>query len=555
MGVCPQLRTRRWRVAPAADVAGACYAAGVDDPSPDPLAELVARLDTHDPAAVRAAGDALLRRGEAAVEPLLGVLAGGSPDARKAAAFLLGRLGGAAAGEALERAVQADPEPKVRKNAAAALGRRGAARAAPALIAALEAEEVAWVRPSLVLALGRLGGPEARRAVGAVSPRSPAEAEAVRKAGDRLAPGGPPRAAWRAGAVPRAEVWAAVPLGLEDVAVAEAAAAGLGAASSPGPGRLRFPAGVLPRDPLPRLRCLRDVRLLLAIAPAPDDRAGLPGRAADLLAGAPDLADWPRWLDAEAPLRYRLALPAHLDRARRRDVLAAVRRALVPLDLADSPSHYAVQLAVDADGDTLRAWLLPAFQADERFAYRVSDVGAAIDPAVAAGLVRRLGIGRPGARVLDPTCGSATLLVERARAGGAPRLRGLDVSPTAVAAARANLAAAGLAADAEVVRADAADPGSWSAADEVIANLPFGGRSRRQDRDLDGLYAAVVHNLARHLAPGGRALLYTAAGGLLRAHLETHRDELVWHEERPVSSGGLTAGVWRLGRAGDGEIG
>ena len=159
--------------------------------------------------------------------------------------------------------------------------------------------------------------------------------------------------------------------------------------------------------------------------------------------------------------------------------------------------------------------------------------------------------------MLDPTCGSATLLVERARlaaAGGeSVELRGLDVSPTAVRAAVANVAAAGLAGRIRIERADAAEARCWRPVDEVVANLPFGRRSRRRDPDLERFYARLVHNLARSLRSGGRALLYTANRELLAAALAgvlvDRGGSLELCEERDVEAGGLRVGVWVLQKA------
>ena len=81
--------------------------------------------------------------------------------------------------------------------------------------------------------------------------------------------------------------------------------------------------------------------------------------------------------------------------------------------------------------------------------------------------------------------------------------------------------------------------------DEVLANLPFGNRT--EDRNLDGLYRRVVGNIGRTLAPGGRALLYTAHTKTLIALLR-RTPQLAVREERRVESGGLQVGLWLLER-------
>jgi hypothetical protein len=120
-----------------------------------------------------------------------------------------------------------DPSPQARRIAAIALGKRGGAGSIAALRTALAAEEVAWVRPSMILALGRIGGDEARAALAEIEPRSDSETEALRKARDRVS--GPATGfAWReVGLESPTYVFCSVPIGLEDVAIAEARERGI----------------------------------------------------------------------------------------------------------------------------------------------------------------------------------------------------------------------------------------------------------------------------------------------------------------------------------------
>ncbi len=511
------------------------------------LVRLVERLGASDPRAVRAAGDELLAVGAAAVPPLAAALRDAGAGARKSAAFLLGKLAPTREGVAvLERAL-GDEEPKVRKNAAIALGRCGAESAVAALAARLAAEEVAWVRPSLVLALGSLGGEAAARCLGELEPRSQTEREARRKALDRLRED-VPSVAWQPGAS-LTEVCFAVPVGFEDVALEEAVERGLPAPAVAEPGLLRCAGQVSPGGLASRLRCAHDCRLLLAEGPALARFAAAASTTAvaELLASSASLGSWRERLDAGgAELRYRLAVDGpRLSRSAFRQLLERVRGALEGLGLRDSPSRYAAELRLEAAPGRTRAWLIPTFELDERFAYRRADVGAAIDPVLAACLARTVRRG-PRGLVLDPTCGSATLLVERALLDPGLELRGVDVSPTAVRAARANVEAAGLSERVRVERADAADPRCWPAASEVLANLPFGVRSRRQDRDLPGLYRRLAENLAGSLAPAGRAVLYTGNGKALEEALRPVETRLRVARRRRSRSGGLDVGAWVL---------
>lgn len=428
-----------------------------------------------------------------------------------------------------------DKSPQARRIAAIALGKRGGKGAVAALHAALTREDVAWVRPSMILALGRIGDDEARQALAEIEARSEAEAEALRKARDRVS-------APAAGFVWRAEpvidrVLASVPIGLEDVAVAEAIERGI-AASEVRRGMIEL--RVNPMGLRNLLRCVHDIRLLIAEGPA--------GAFAETIRRAS--VPWREWITGDSKtLPYRFSLDnVRVTKQEFNDVLRLARETFTPLGLVDSPSNYAAMIRVEADADATRIWLVPTFETDERFAYRRSDVGASINPVVGACLAR-LVRGEASRLVVDPTCGSGTLLIERARLDAGPMLSmlsGIDISPTAIRAATGNIIASALASRIAVRQGDAGDAGTWpDHCDEVLANLPFGHRT--EDRNLDGLYRRIVGNIGRTLAPGGRALLYTTHGRTLVALLR-RTPRLAVREERRVESGGLQVGLWLLER-------
>jgi 23S rRNA G2445 N2-methylase RlmL len=151
-----------------------------------------------------------------------------------------------------------------------------------------------------------------------------------------------------------------------------------------------------------------------------------------------------------------------------------------------------------------------------------------------------------GGAVFDPVCGSGTLLIERALLDGGMTLAGLDVSPTAVKMARANVEAAGLSDRIRIRKGNATDPENWPECAEVLANLPFGMRTKHEKADLPALYEAVVKNAADRLCPRGRAVLYTAASRPLRAALQLHKGRLKVERQFEVRSGGLGVHVYVL---------
>jgi 23S rRNA G2445 N2-methylase RlmL len=423
-----------------------------------------------------------------------------------------------------------DPSPQARRIAAIAIGKKGGKGASAALRDALSREDVAWVRPSIILALGKIADDNARIALAAIEPRSEAESEALRKARDRVSA---PAAgfAWRSdSAIDR--LFASVAIGLEDVALAEAKERGIEASAvRRGMIALRAKPGAL----LNQLRCVYDIRFLIA--------EGEPGAFGETIAKA--RLPWREWISSESDsLPYRFSLEnVRVTRQQFSDVLRRARETFMPLGLVDSPSRYAAMLRVEADSDATRIWLVPTFEADERFAYRLADVGASINPVVGACLAR-LVRGKNSRVIVDPTCGSGTLLIERALLDDASVLSGIDISPTAIRAATGNVIAARLAARIAVRQGDSGDAAAWpERCDEVLANLPFGNRT--EDRNLDGLYRRVIGNIGRTLTPGGRALLYTAHTKTLIALLR-RTPQLTIIQERRLESGGLQVGLWLL---------
>jgi tRNA (guanine6-N2)-methyltransferase len=141
-------------------------------------------------------------------------------------------------------------------------------------------------------------------------------------------------------------------------------------------------------------------------------------------------------------------------------------------------------------------------------AWRVHNLPGALNATIAAAAVD-MTRPRPRDRVLNLMCGSGTLLVERFARGRPALALGCDLDPSALAGARRNLAAAGLAASVGLARMDATALGFADGCfDVLLGDLPYGHRMGSH-QDNAALYPAVLREAARVATPGAALLLVT----------------------------------------------
>ena len=127
---------------------------------------------------------------------------------------------------------------------------------------------------------------------------------------------------------------------------------------------------------------------------------------------------------------------------------------------------------------------------------RATERRGALRPVVAAAMIRLAG--EPPGRLLDPCCGTGTLLGEALSVSW--EALGSDLDPEAVAMARANVPRA------VVDRADVLDlPHDDASFDAVVSNLPF-GRQFPVENPVRWLRRALAE-MARVTRPGGRVVV------------------------------------------------
>ncbi|HEU4727295.1 MAG TPA: methyltransferase [Kofleriaceae bacterium] len=534
-------RNRRWRwlphgwaiVARGADfdlaraLARPGFTPGVRDAPA--LVELIARGD--EPAAARAM-PALAGLGDAG-RAALAVRLADTPDtddgARARLTAALGLLARGGDAEAAGRLVAAttDRSPRVRKAAAVALGKLGGDAARRALLARWDAGDATPdERRALAEALGKLGGDDALARLRALDAGGDPELARRRDRALLMAD----RSARRDAASEIAsDVAPPAPVGIQlgcrpglgALLCEELAALGWAARPLGDRGaelRLDRPLGALFAA-----RLWATLAIPIALARGDDLAAAItqtilqpPVRA---LLGA-----WTR-----GPIRWRLGFA----RGHKRAIVWRVARdvsAAAPA-LINDPTATTWDVEVDDEAGTLA--LVPRKLDDPRFAYRVADpadVPAASHPTVAAALAW-LAAPRPADRVWDPFCGSGTELVECARRSPVRALLGTDLDARALEAARANLEAAGVAAQLAIADARSHAPGP---VDLVVTNPPLGSRVQL---DAAALLVAALPGLAGALAPGGRLVWITPSPR--RTTPVAEQLGLVRRRSHPVDLGGV----------------
>ncbi len=280
------------------------------------------------------------------------------------------------------------------------------------------------------------------------------------------------------------------------------------------------------------LRCFATVNFALGVVRAANAAESVERLATVITSG---LSQYILTSLTDGPIRYRLDF---VSKGHQRGAVRLVTNrayALCPEILNDARSApWAVE--IHPAGRDTAVELRPRISPDPRFSYRRGDVPAASHPSLAACMARLAG--RMDREIAwDPFCGSGLELIERALLGGVQRLYGTDVSPDAIAVARANLAAANLKSVSatfaccdfrDFAKVRGLDPESVTL---VITNPPMG--KRIQVRDLRGLMESLFAAASVVLKPGGRLVFVNPV------RVEPRRESLELQFRERVDLGGF----------------
>ncbi len=180
--------------------------------------------------------------------------------------------------------------------------------------------------------------------------------------------------------------------------------------------------------------------------------------------------------------------------------------------LVEDQSVSEIWLNIFADGQVIIGLRLSDQSLRQR-AYKVAHLPAALRPSVAAAMVL---LSAPDGDdiVLDPMCGTGTILIERALWGPYKQLLGGDISREAVGVALANIGSKYKPIQIQQWDAIELTMIPSHSVDAVICNLPF-GKQIGSPAENKQLYQRFLTEMARVLKPQSRLVLLSADFPLL----------------------------------------
>lgn len=232
-----------------------------------------------------------------------------------------------------------------------------------------------------------------------------------------------------------------------------------------------------------------------------------------------------------APFYFRIELRGGLSLEERSRY---VKRAAAEIEeksgrqLINAPDHYEFEIRILLDKEKKLYVFLKMFTIpDRRFSYRREAISTSMHPARAATLLE---LAKPylkeRAQILDPCCGVGTMLVERHHMLPAREIYGIDTFGDAIEKARINIARARMRVN--FIHRDYTQFHHGYLFDEIIADMPAGGRLEREEQDL--FYERFFDKSMELLAPGGVLILYTDENRLVKKQIRLHPGFLL-HEE------------------------
>ncbi len=234
----------------------------------------------------------------------------------------------------------------------------------------------------------------------------------------------------------------------------------------------------------------------------------------------------------KAPFYFRVEIKGITDRDKKTSMIKKFSASLEKESnraLLNSTSEYEIEIRLIANKKGQYVPLLKLFTIpDTRFDYRKEVLPTSIAP-VNAALMMQLAKEylKEDAQVLDPFCGTGTMLIERCRLSRCNSVYGLDILEEAVEKARFNTELSHL--PIHYINRDYFDFRHDYLFDEIITNMPAPGKTRTRE-DIMYLYRRFLDKSREVLKKSAILLIYTTVPEILQDSLKVHHEYQVLNE-------------------------
>ena len=232
------------------------------------------------------------------------------------------------------------------------------------------------------------------------------------------------------------------------------------------------------------------------------------------------------------PFYFRLEVKSSMTPDRRIDLVKKMSLAIEresEREMVNTTSGYELEIRLVANKEgrfipLLKLSTLP----DRKFIYRREVLPTSIAPANAALFME---LARPylkkDARVLDPFCGTGTMLIERARLMPCNTMYGIDILEEAIHKARINTEIANI--PIHYINRNYFDFKHEYHFDEIVTNLPGAGRSKDME-SVGVLYDRFLQKSEKVLENNGILTVYTTEPEVLKAQLRRYSEYTIEKE-------------------------
>lgn len=187
--------------------------------------------------------------------------------------------------------------------------------------------------------------------------------------------------------------------------------------------------------------------------------------------------------------------------------------------LVNEPSFYEVEIRIIVGNKGSRVFLKLTCLPDERFSYRKYVTSSSMNPTKAALMLHYAGpYLKPDANVLDPFCGTGTLLIERSRVMSSRSMYGLDISGQALQAAWENSHRADI--PVQLIQRNLNDFKHEYLFDEIITDMPRRS-GNKPVKEIEYTYHLLFAKSGELLTPGGIAVVYSEEEKWMEKELKT----------------------------------